>query len=97
MRSWRGYRAVSGATSVAVSDAAPFTGGATNGGFVVLDGAMPIEMSQMQRVVRATRSHAGYATRHVVNAGILQGASTFRSSADACSPTLIVRARRRSR
>ena len=59
-------RGVNGATSVAVSDAAPFSGGATNGGFLVLDGATPIEISQMQRLF-ADKSRAGYATRHVVN------------------------------
>jgi putative ABC transport system permease protein len=59
-------RSVSGATSVAVSDAAPFSGGATNGGFLVLDAATPIDPSQMERLF-ADKSRAGYATRHVVN------------------------------
>jgi predicted permease len=60
-------RSVGGATAVAVSDAAPFSGGATNGGFVVLPSASSgIDMAQMERLF-ADKAHAGYATRHVVN------------------------------
>jgi predicted permease len=59
-------RGVSGAASVAVSDAAPFSGGATNGGFIVLDAATPLEMSQMEHLFQ-DKTRAGYATRHVVS------------------------------
>ncbi|HEY4304220.1 MAG TPA: ABC transporter permease [Gemmatimonadaceae bacterium] len=59
-------RSVSGATSVAVSDAAPFSGGATNGAFIVLESAVPLDPSQMEHLFK-DKTHSGYATRHVVN------------------------------
>lgn len=59
-------RAVSGATSVGVSDAAPFSGGATDGAFLVLDNAVLPDMSQMEHLFQ-DKTRAGYATRHVVD------------------------------
>jgi predicted permease len=61
-------RSVAGVTSVGMSDAAPFSGGATNGGFIVLESAdASLEISAMERLF-ADKTRAGYATRHVVDA-----------------------------
>jgi putative ABC transport system permease protein len=59
-------RTLTGVTSVAVADAAPFSGGATDGAFIVLDGPVPLEPSQMEHLFQ-DKTRAGYASRHVVN------------------------------
>ena len=60
-------RSAPGVTAVGISDAAPFSGGATNGGFVVLQNAsVSVEPSRMQALF-ADKAHFGYATRHVVD------------------------------
>lgn len=65
---------VPGVTAVGVSDAAPFSGGATNGGFVVLQNAsVQLDMSRMEALF-SDKAHAGYATRHVVNAEYFEAA-----------------------
>jgi predicted permease len=66
--------AVPGVASVGVSDAAPFSGGATNGGFVVLENAsVQLEVSRLQALF-SDKTRAGYATRHVVNSDYFKAA-----------------------
>ena len=67
-------RSQAGVTAVAVSDAAPFSGGATNGAFLVLQSAaVSLEPASLERLF-ADKSHMGYATRHVVDAGYFKTA-----------------------
>lgn len=62
-------QSLGGVRSVGVSDAAPFSGGATNGAFLVLQStAISLDPATLQALF-ADKTHMGYATRHVVDAG----------------------------
>jgi predicted permease len=62
-------RSLSGVTAAGVSDAAPFSGGATNGAFIVLQSAaIDLTPSSLEQLFR-DKTHMGYATRHVVDSG----------------------------
>jgi predicted permease len=66
-------RAIPGVTAVGISDAPPFSNGSSNGAFLVLTGStINIDMPSLSRAFREDKTHVGFASYRVANAGFFK-------------------------